>query len=87
LGRKGYEQLADYLIPVIHLIKSGAKHTDAFRQIAKKLSVANSTVSAECTRSLNISTEEFIELVKSNRIKSFLKDRFPNRASLIEQEL
>jgi len=87
LGRKGFEQLNDYLIPVIRLIKSGAKHTEAFRQIAKKLSVANSTVSAECTRSLNISTEEFVELVKSNRIKSFLKDRFPDRASLIEQEL
>lgn len=88
LGRKGYEQITDYLIPVIHLIKKGVKHTEAFRQIAKKLSVANSTVSAECTRSLNISTEEFVELVKSNRIKSFLKDRFPaDKASLIDQEL
>ncbi|MCJ7730009.1 MAG: hypothetical protein MUO27_09065 [Sedimentisphaerales bacterium] len=87
LGGKGYKQFNDYLIPVIRLIKSGVKHTDAFRQIAKKLIVANSTVSAECTRSLNISTEEFIELVKSNRIKSFLKDRFPDKASLIDQEL
>lgn len=87
LGRKGYEQLPDYLIPVIHLIKKGVKHTDAFRQIAKKLRVANSTVSAECTRSLNILTEEFVELVKSNRIKSFLKDRFPSKADYIEREL
>jgi len=39
LGRKGYEQLTDYLIPAIHLIKKGMKHTDAFKQIAEKLDV------------------------------------------------
>jgi len=87
LGPKGNTQLADYLIPVIQLMKKGMKHTDAFRQIVEKLGVANSTVSSECTRALSISTAEFIELVKSNRIKSFLKDRFPDKSNLIEREL
>lgn len=88
LGRKGYEQLADYLIPVISLIKSGVKHTDAFHKIAKKLGVTYQTANAQCTVRLgNISTEKFVELIKNNRIKSFLKERFPDKASLIEREL
>ena len=86
-GRKGHEQFRDYLIPVIKLIKSGMKHTDAFKQRAKELNVERSTVSAECATRLNISTYKFAELVESNKIKSFLKERFPDKASLIEQEL
>jgi hypothetical protein len=87
LGRKGYEQLNDYLIPVIRLIKTNMKHTDAFKQIAEKLGVLYGTVSAECTRSLNISIEQFVELINSNRIKSFLKERFPDKADFIEREI
>ncbi len=87
LGRKGYKQLPDYLIPVIRLIKNGRYHTDAFRQIAENLGVKHNTVSAECTRSLNITTQVFVELVKSNKIKSFLKERFPDKSNMIEQEL
>lgn len=84
---KGYEKLTDYLIPVIRLIVSGVKHTDAFRQIAEELGVKYQTVNAECTRGLKISTEQFLELIKNNEIKSFLKERFPNKASLIEEDL
>jgi len=87
LGRKGYEQFTDYLIPVIQLIKKGVRHTDAFKQIAEKLGVTPGTASAECTRRLNISTEKFVEIIKSNRIKSFLKEKFPDKADLIEREL
>ena len=90
LGRKGYQQLPDYLIPVINLIKNGMSHTNAFHQIAKKLNVTYQTVNAQCTKRLDISTEEFVELVKSNKIKSFLKERllaFRDKVSLIEQEL
>ncbi len=79
--------LPDYVIPVIRLIKNGMSHTDAFKQRAKELNVTPPTVSSQCTRSLNISTKEFVGLVESNRIKSFLKERFPDKASLIEQEL
>ena len=88
LGRKGFEQLKDYLIPVIRLIKSGVKHTDAFHRIAKDLDVTYQTANAQCTVRLgNISTEKFVELIKSNKIKSFLKERFPDKASLIERDL
>lgn len=88
LGRKGYEQLTDYLIPVIRLIKSGVRHTDAFHRIAKELDVTYQTANAQCTVRLgNISTEKFVELIENNKIKSFLKERFPDKASLIEQDL
>jgi len=88
LGRKGHEQFMDYLFPVIRLIRSGVKHTDAFHKIAKKLDVTYQTANAQCTVRLgNISTEKFVELIRTNRIKSFLKDKFPEKASLIEKEL
>ena len=87
LGRKGNDQLSDYVIPVIHLIRSGVKHTEAFHQIAKKLDVAYQTVNDRCARGLGISTEEFVDLIESNEIKSFLKEKFPDKAQFIEQEL
>lgn len=88
LGRKGYEQLTDYLIPVIRLTKSGVKHTDAFHKIVKELDVTYQTANAQCTVRLgNISTERFVELIKNKGIKSFLKERFPDKASLVEREL
>lgn len=87
-GKKGYDQLTDYLIPVIRLIKSGIKHPDAFRRIADSLDVTKQTVQAECTGQLDhISTEKFVELVNSNKIKQFLKERFPDKAILIENEI
>lgn len=88
LGRRGHEQLTDYLIPVIRLIKSGVKHPDAFRRIADKLGVSKQTAQAECTVQLNhISTDKFVELINSNKIKSFLKERFPDKVSLIDKEI
>ncbi len=88
LGRRGYEQLTDYLIPVIRLIKSGVKHPEAFRRVAHDLGVSKQTAQAECTVQLDhISTEKFVELINNGKIKSFLKDRFPDRASLIETEI
>ena len=88
LGRKGHEKFRDYLIPVIKLMKSGVTHTEAFKQRVKELGdVTYQTVSAQCTKSNGISTDKFVELVESNKIKSFLKERFPEKASLIEQEL
>lgn len=88
LGRKGHELFQDYLMPVIKLIKSGVTHTEAFKQRVKELGdVTYQTVSAQCTRSLGISTDTFVELVESNEIKSFLKKKYPVKATLIEQEL
>lgn len=81
-----YDHFADYLIPAIRMIKKGVKHNDAFKELAVKLGVKYQTVSAQCTRTLKISTERFVDLIKTNRIKTFLKERFPNKADYIERE-
>jgi len=82
-----YDHFADYLLPAIRMIKKGVKHNDVFNEIATKLGVTYQTVNAQCTRTLKISTEKFVELIKNNRIKSFLKERFPGKADYIEREL
>lgn len=88
LGRKGYEQLRDYLIPIIKLIKSGVNHTDAFHKVANELDVTYQTANAQCTVRLGkISTVKFVELIKTNQIKNFLKEYFPDKVELIEREL
>ena len=88
LGRKGYELFDDYLIPIIRLIKSGVSHTEAFHKIAKELDVTYQTANAQCTiRFGNISTADFVNLIKTNKIKSYMKEMFPDRIDEIEKEL
>ena len=65
LGPKGNDQLSDYVIPIIHLIRKGVKHSVAFRQIAEKLNVTYQTANDRCARGLDISTIEFVDLVKA----------------------
>lgn len=86
-GRRGYDQLEDYLIPAIKLIRNGQHHTDVFKQLADKLKVKYSTVSAQCTRYLGISTYEFADLIKEGKIKSFLKEKLPQRKKDIDEYL
>ena len=68
-------------------MKNDVTHIEAFKRIAKQLDVTYNAVSSQCTRGLHINTKKFVELVKSNNIKSLLKEKFPDKASLIEQEL
>ncbi|MFH1370452.1 MAG: hypothetical protein ABII09_04105 [Planctomycetota bacterium] len=86
-NERRYDHFTDYLIPAICMVKKGVKHNDAFNEIATKLGVTYQTVNAQCTRTLKISTEKFVELIKSNRIKTFLKERFPGKADYIEREI
>jgi len=87
LGSKGNTNLEDYLIPVIKLMWNGHDHTKAFGQIAKKLDVRYNTVSAQCTRALDLSTEQFVDSVKSKKIVSLLKTRYYDKRNLIDTEL
>jgi len=68
LGTKGYSNVEDYLIPVIKLMWEGHDHKDAFRQRARKPDVRYNTVSAQCTRTLGLTTEEFVRHVQSRTI-------------------
>ena len=86
-GRKGYDHLQDYLIPVIRLMRNGTSHTEAFRLVAQKLNVNSTTVASQCTRALRLSTQEFKEHVESGRIVQIIKNQYPDKRELIEREL
>jgi hypothetical protein len=87
LGSKGFDNLHDYLIPVIKLIWNGRSHTEAFRLIAQKLDVRYNTVSAQCTRALDLPTDEFIRQVESKAIVALLERKFPDQYQKIKVEL
>lgn len=87
LGSKGYNNLEDYLIPVIRLMWSGLDHTAAFRSIAQKLDVRYNTVSSQCTRALDLTTDEFIRQVKSKSIVDLLERKYPDQYRRIKAEL
>lgn len=87
LGRKGYDQIEHYIIPVIRLIKSGKKHTEVFHEIADKLDVTYQTVSAECTKQLKLSTDEFLEYVKNGQILNLLEKKYPEKKEIFRKEL
>jgi hypothetical protein len=87
LGSKGNSNLEDYLIPVIALMWNGHDHTEAFRQVSERLDVRYNTVSAQCTRSLGLTTEDFINQVKSKKIVDLIEKKFPAQRDLIKSRL
>ena len=87
LGPKNNENLKDYLIPVLQLIYKGYDYKEAFHIVKDHLAVRYNTVSAQCTRSLGLTTDEFVLMAKNKGIIQLLKDKFPDRIDVIESEL
>lgn len=87
LGSRGNSNLEDYLIPVIKLIWNGHNHGEAFRQIAKKLDVRYNTVSSQCTRALGLTTDEFINQVKSKTIVALIERKYPDQYHIVKTQL
>ena len=87
LGSKGYSNLEDYLIPVIKLMWSGRNHKQAFREIAQRLDVRYNTVSSQCTRALDLTTDEFIRQVGSRAIIALLERKYPDQYQRIKSHL
>jgi len=87
LGSKGYSNVEDYLIPVIKLMWRGDNHRQAFRQIAEKLDVRYNTVSAQCTRALGLTTDEFINQVKSKKIVDLIERKYSDKNHIIKTQL
>lgn len=87
LGGKGNSNLDDYLIPVIKLMWKGSDHTTAFSKIAQVLDVRYNTVSSQCTRALDLTTDEFVRQVNSKAIVSLLKKKYPDQHQKINVEL
>ena len=86
-GRKGFEQVKDYLIPVIQRMRNGESHTEAFQSVAEKLDVAKQTVQAQCTTRLTLSTQKFVDHVQSGKIIQLIKNRYPQQTELIKRAL
>ncbi|MDE2705932.1 MAG: type I restriction endonuclease [Gemmatimonadota bacterium] len=88
-GRKGFELVKDYLIPVIRFMKEEDRsHAEAFRLVADNLGVKRNTVQDRCTRGLDIPfTDEFSSLVQSGEIIQRAKKKRPQQIELIEREL
>lgn len=66
---------------------SGSDHRDAFHKIAQRLDVRYNTVSSQCTRSLDLTTDEFIGQVNSKQIVSLLERKYPDQYRKIKAEL
>ena len=86
-GPKGNEQVLDYIIPVIRLLKSGKEHTEVFHEIANELSVTYQTVSAQCTRMLGLTTMQFLQYVENGRIWNILETRYPEKVGILRKGL
>lgn len=87
LGSKGNSNLDDYLIPVIKLMWKGLDHAAAFSKIAQVLDVRYNTVSSQCTRALDLTTDEFVRQVNSKTIVSLLKKKYPDQHQKINVEM
>ncbi len=87
LGSKGYSNLEDYLIPAIKFMWNGLDHKEAFRKIADKLDVRYNTVSSQCTRALNLTTDEFINQVNSKAIVYLLERKYPDKYHVVKTQL
>jgi hypothetical protein len=66
---------------------SGWGHKEAFREIAQKLDVRYNTVSAQCTRTLGLTTDELISQVNSKVIVDLLERKYPDQCQKIKAEL
>jgi len=86
-GTRRYRKVADYVLPVIGMMRQGTAHTKAFHKQGETLGVLASTVSSQCTRGLGLSTDEFLAHVDRGSILKLLKDRYPHAAQLIGREI
>ena len=87
LGGKGYTNLEDYLIPVIKLMNQGIEYKKAFHKVKNQIDVRYNTVSAQCTRALGLTTEQFVSQVQSGRIIDLLESKYPEKIKFIRGEI
>jgi len=85
------EEIPQKLIQVLEvaeLVFKGENLNEAFKNVAKRHSVHESTVRDKCARQLNIDTEQFREMIQNkNRLITFLKERHPQYEDLINEKL
>ncbi len=78
----------EHILDVVELITKHNKHyTEAFRIVAQKKQIEESTIRASCTRTLGLNTDQFNDLIIKKEITDFLKKRFPSKIEEIEHTL
>lgn len=82
-----YDSLEDCLCPVIRHMKNGKSHSEAFRMVAEKLGIRRTTVAAQCTGGLDLTTEQFVKHVANGGIVQVVKKKHPDRIELICRKL
>ena len=82
-------RLNDNIIPVIHLmIRKRISHTEAFKEMAINLGITTQAVLDSCVRRVGLRfVKEFSELVKTKRIKNYLKRQYPDCSAFLDKEL
>jgi len=86
-SEEGPRKLAE-VIEVAELVFRGESLNKAFKNIAKQHGINESTVRDKCTRQLGIHTEQFREIIQDkNRFIAFLKEKYPQYESLIDEKL
>ncbi|MEW6753977.1 MAG: hypothetical protein AB1505_23810 [Candidatus Latescibacterota bacterium] len=62
-------------------------YQEAFKRTAERLGVRYNTVTAQCTRMLGLSTDDFAEQVRTGKIVATLRNRFADRHDEIDRGL
>jgi len=76
------------VIEVAELVFRGDPLNRAFKNIAKRHGINESTVRDKCTRQLGINTGQFREKIQDkNRFIMFLKEKYPQHKNLIDERL
>jgi hypothetical protein len=76
------------VLEVAQLVFKGEELNEAFKNVAKRHDIHESTVRDKCTRQLGIDTYRFRELIQDkNRFITFLKERYPQYENLINEKL
>ena len=83
------DKLNDNIIPVIQLmIRKKISHTEAFKEMAFNLGISTQAVLDSCVRRVGLKfVKEFSELVKTNKIKNYLKRQYPEYRTFLDKEL
>lgn len=80
-GRKGFDQVQ----AVIQLMRTGKSHNEAFQSVAKDFKVTQQAVYSQCTRTLGLNTQKFVEYVEDGRIIGIIKNKYPQQIESINE--
>lgn len=76
------------VLDVAEMVFRGQSLNEAFKSVAKQYEVHESTIRDKCTRQLNITTDQFRDLIKDkSSFMTLLNERYPQFGELIRDKL